>query len=94
MKKALIDVASNRFLHAAVGVVSQQLDRDRVEGRTDRRNLGEDVDAIAAFVDHPVHAANLALDAIEPLEQPGLVMAARGGSGITAPGSRHLRSPP
>jgi hypothetical protein len=43
-----------------VGVVVEQAQRDLVERRLHSGDLGEDVDAVAVLVDHPLDAADLA----------------------------------
>ena len=48
---------------AVVGVAVEQSERHLVQGGTDRRYLGEDVDAVAVVVHHALDSANLALDA-------------------------------
>ena len=52
--------------HARMGVSVEQPERDLVEGGLDRRDLGEDVDAVAVLLDHALDAAHLALDAPQP----------------------------
>ena len=42
-------------------------ERDLVERGLDRGDLGEDVDAVAVLVDHPLDAADLSLDAAQAL---------------------------
>ena len=56
---------------AAVQVMLEQLQRERVERRLHGAHLRQYVDAIAVVVDHPADAAHLAFDAIEPLRQRG-----------------------
>jgi hypothetical protein len=43
-------------------VVVQQQHRDPAQGGVDRRDLGEDVDAVGVLVDQPLQPADLALD--------------------------------
>jgi hypothetical protein len=45
-----------------IQVLVEQTDRDALERASDRGDLGEDVDAIRVVVDHPLEAADLALD--------------------------------
>ena len=45
--------------HAGVGVAVEQAERDLVEGGLDRRDLSEDVDAVAVLLDHLLDAADL-----------------------------------
>ena len=54
---------------AAVQVMLEQLQRERIERRLDGAHLRQYVDAVAIVVDHPPDAADLAFDAIEPLRQ-------------------------
>src|SRR5215211_6927884 len=48
--------------HAVAQVVVQQQHRDPAQGGVDRRDLGEDVDAVGVLVDQPLQAADLALN--------------------------------
>src|SRR5215207_3867719 len=68
---------------AVVRVVVEESQRDLVECRLDRRDLSQDVDAIAVVLDHPLDAAHLALDAAQALEELvlGRAVAARLGHG-------------
>ena len=68
--------------HAVLGMVLEQAQGDLVEGGLDRRDLGDDVDAVALLFDHPPDPADLALDPAQPLEQRLLV--ARVGGGLFA----------
>jgi hypothetical protein len=83
-------------------MVLEQAQGDLVEGGLDRRDLGDDVDAVALILDHPLDPADLALDPSQPLEQ-GLLVAGVGGRlllsvseasaiGITALRTRPARS--
>src|SRR5271155_3433955 len=56
---------------------------DLVERGLDRRYLGEDIDAVAVLLDHPLDASDLALDARAAVEQLvlGRRMALPGGGG-------------
>jgi uncharacterized protein YxjI len=58
---------------AVRGVIVEQAERDLVERGLDRADLREDVDAVAVVLDHPLHAADLALDALEALQSWSLV---------------------
>ena len=74
----------SRVHDAVPQVVVQQAERHRLQGLRERADLGEDVDAVLLLLDHPVDAAGLALDALEPGEVPVLVrdvavVAVRGG---------------
>ena len=53
-------------------VVVEDLQRDALERRRRPRRLGEDVDAVALLVDHPLDPADLALDPVEPLTRASL----------------------
>src|SRR5947209_6421620 len=50
-----------RACDAVVHVAVEDLEGERVERGRDRADLGEDVDAVAIFVNHPLDAAHLAL---------------------------------
>jgi hypothetical protein len=52
--------------HAVLGVVLEQTQCDLVEGGLDRRDLGDDVDAVALLLDRPLDPAELALDPSQP----------------------------
>ena len=54
-------------------MVVEQSEGDFVERCLDRADLGEHVDAVAVLLDHLLHAAGLALDALEAGEDLGLV---------------------
>jgi len=62
----LLVTAGNRVLNAMRDVVTENLFLGAPKCCPDRRNLGDDVDAIAILVDHPGEASNLAFDTIEP----------------------------
>src|SRR4051794_34275154 len=66
-------------------MVVEEAERNLVERGLDRGDLREDVDAVAVRLDHALHAANLALDPAQPLEE--LVL----GGGVAAfrSGGRH-----
>src|SRR5262249_26551860 len=68
-----------RLLFAALAdavedVVPQHLEGHTVEGGSRRRDLGEDVDAVALVLDHLLQAALLALRPLETGEQRLLVV--------------------
>src|SRR5437764_2829960 len=63
------------FDDAVMGVIIKESEGDLVERRLDGRDLGDDVDAVAVLVDHPLDAANLAFDS----PQPGLKLILRRG---------------
>jgi hypothetical protein len=54
-------------------MVLEQLDRDALEGGGDGGDLGEDVDAVALLLDHPLNATHLSLDPVQALDQRVLV---------------------
>src|SRR5712691_5762214 len=58
---------------AAVDVVTEDLQAERVERGRHRAELGEDVDAVALLFDHPFDPAHLPLDPVQALDQGGLV---------------------
>jgi hypothetical protein len=64
--------------HTRVRVAVKQSEGDLVERGLDRRDLGEDIDAVTVLLDHPLDPADLALDAREPAKQ--LILR----SGVTA----------
>ncbi len=60
--------------HAVAEMVLQQPDSDRLQ-RTGRcRYLGQHVDAVGVILDHPLQAADLALDTAQPLEVGILIL--------------------
>ena len=66
-----------------MGVAVEQPERDLVKRRLNLGDLGEDVDAVAVLLGHPLDATDLALDPGETGEQLvlGRGVAARGGGG-------------
>jgi hypothetical protein len=72
---------------AVVRVLVEQAGRDLVERRLDRRDLREDVDAVAVLVDRPLDAAVLALDAAQALVElvlrRGVAAGGRRGTGMS-----------
>ena len=54
--------------YAMPQVIAERLLLDLVEGGTQRANLGHNLDAIAVFLDHARHAADLTLNAAKPRE--------------------------
>src|SRR6266536_756289 len=58
-----------RFRNAMIHVVVEHLEGEIFESRVDGGNLGEDVDAVAIVLDHPLDPAHLPLDPVEPLDQ-------------------------
>src|SRR5665647_2819768 len=76
------DVTSDayRIFDAGTEVVVEERESERLERLGDCRDLGEDVDAVLVVVDHLLQAANLALDAAQPVEVRGLgLVSARRG---------------
>jgi hypothetical protein len=59
----------NRILDATSDMVAQDFFLGASKRRPDRRNLRDDVDAIAIFFDHPNKTADLTLDSIKPLKR-------------------------
>ena len=55
--------------HAGLGVPVEQAERHLVERGLRRRDLREDVDAVAVVLDHPFDPADLAFDALQPREE-------------------------
>src|SRR5207244_7897314 len=51
--------------HAVADVLVEDPEGERFEGGVDGGDLGEDVDAVAVLLDHPLDAADLAFDAVE-----------------------------
>src|ERR1700744_4768898 len=67
--------------HAVAGVVVDQAERDLVERRLDRADLGEHVDAVTLLLDHPRDPPHLPLDPREAFEQRCLVSFVADGHG-------------
>src|SRR5207244_5755368 len=65
---------SERTGDAVAHVAVEDLERERFERGVGRRDLREDVDAVAVVVDHPLDAADLALDAVQALDERLLVL--------------------
>src|SRR4029079_8950416 len=71
-------------------VVVEDLQRERLERRVHRRDLREHVDAVTVVLDHALDAAHLALDAMQPVDESGLVLREAGlGHDVTS--ARTLR---
>jgi len=72
----LVDLLTPLFLvsvldrvgNAMRDVITQDLILNPVEGGFDSLELGDDVDAVAVFLDHTGDAAHLAFNAAEPTE--------------------------
>src|SRR5919106_426113 len=62
-----------RACDAVVYVVVEDDEGEAVERGRDRRDLGEDVDAVAILLDHPLDPAYLSLDAVETPDERVLV---------------------
>src|SRR3712207_9583839 len=63
LRALLLELLLGGADHAVPGMVVQEPERDLVQRGLDGRDLREDVDAVALLVDHPLDAADLALDA-------------------------------
>src|SRR5215210_445218 len=77
----LVAAPVRRAHHAVFRVVLEQLERDLVERRLDRGDLGDDVDAVTVLLDHPVDPADLALDPAQAPFDPVLVLGGAAGLG-------------
>ena len=55
-------------------VILEQLRADLLERGLDRGDLGQDVDAVAILVDHPLDAAHLPFDPVQALDDQVLVL--------------------
>ncbi len=60
--------------HAVPEVVVEELHCDALQRPRRRRHLGQDVDAVGVFVDHPLETPDLTLDPLQPREDGGLVV--------------------
>jgi threonine/homoserine/homoserine lactone efflux protein len=69
-----------RVGHAVGHVVVEDLEREALERRVDGGDLREHVDAVAILLDHPLDAAHLPLDAMQPADERVLV----GGIAVSA----------
>src|SRR5260221_8340662 len=83
----LVDVALRvaalvRGPDAALDVVLEDEDRQRVDGRPERARLLEDVDAVLVALDHPGDATDLALDSGKAPDELGLVARVRVPEGV------------
>jgi hypothetical protein len=59
-------VAADRVFHAVGHVIPENFFLDTAQGRLDRGDLSDDIDAVAVLVDHLRETANLAFDAVQP----------------------------
>src|SRR5579875_514778 len=69
---------AGRVDDAVPDVIFEQAEAHRLQRLGDRADLGEHVDAVGVFLDHPLDAANLPLDPPQPLEVVVL------GAGVTS----------
>jgi hypothetical protein len=78
---ALLGLAAgnNGLFDTMADVIAQDLLFRAAKRRTHRRNLRDDIDAVAILLDHSAQAPDLALDACEPLEAQCLDIGAHGG---------------
>src|SRR5215207_916319 len=60
--------ALGRLDHAVGEVLLEQLEGEGLQRLGGSRDLGEDVDAVLVLLDHPLQAADLALDTAQALE--------------------------
>ena len=58
--------AQDRIFDVMFHMVLENLILDLPDGRGDRADLGQDVDAVALVLDHAGDAANLAFDTVQP----------------------------
>src|SRR5581483_11290505 len=63
-----------RRCHAVVHVLVEDAEGEAVERRRHGGDLREHVDAVAVVLDHPLDPAHLPLDAVQPLDERGLVL--------------------
>ena len=67
-----------RTRDAVVHVVVEDLESEALERRVHRSDLREHVDAVAVVLDHPLDAAHLTLDPVEPANERFLVLGIAG----------------
>lgn len=65
---ATICICGGGIDHAVVEVFIEETESDAAQRTGDRRDLGQDVDAVRALVDHAGEAADLSLDETEPFQ--------------------------
>jgi hypothetical protein len=68
----LLVAAGDGVFDAMADVIAQDFFFGATQGRPHRRNLGEDVDTIAAVLNHAGQATNLAFYAFEPFQHGSL----------------------
>ena len=78
---------------AVADVLVEDLERERLERRVDGGDLGEDVDAVAVVLDHPLDAAHLAFDAVQALDERVLVLRVAVDVGLGLGGLAHDFTP-
>ena len=71
---AALVTRGDRVAHAVGDVILEQLRADLLERGLDGRDLGQDVDAVAILVDHPLDAAHLPFDPVQALDDQVLVL--------------------
>ena len=64
----------DRLFHAMRDMVSQDFVFDPLQRRTNRTDLGDDIDAIALVLDHALQTAGLALDPGQAFQQCRFVL--------------------
>ena len=64
---SLTAAETSRLDHTVVHVLLEQPEGDSLQRLVDRRDLGQDVDAVGVALNHPGDALDLALDAPQPL---------------------------
>jgi hypothetical protein len=81
--------------HARMGVPVEQPERDLIQRCLDRRDLSQNVNAVAVLLDHPLDAAHLALNTSQPRLELilGGCVAARRRRGLCAHTSTLARHP-
>src|SRR5262249_40432889 len=72
----------------------KQADRDRLQSFGRGCHLGEDVNAVLIFLDHPLQAAHLAFDPAQPLQIVVLVLGVSGHAALQVPPLSPAQYPP
>src|SRR5690606_16407206 len=70
----LVPTGTGRVDEAVREMLVEQLERERLQRSRGRGHLREDVDAVLVVLDHALQAADLTLDAAEPLQVTVLVL--------------------